>query len=98
MVLVPPMTGGHTALPGELRILPGNYTQGLPQDPALPCASPNSPGEVPDSTSQTAHAKPDSKLLELSFQFTSCRGKIMALIMGIVQLSQTKQLVFLRAK
>lgn len=81
-------------------MLPGNYTQGLPQDraSALPSGSPDSCGEVPDSTSQTARAKPDSKLLDLLFQFISCYGKIMALIMGIVQLSQTKQLVFFRTK
>lgn len=47
---------------------------------------------------QTACAKPDSNLSDLLFQFISCYGKIMALIMGIVQLSQTKQLVFLRTK
>lgn len=64
----------------------------------VPLPSRDNSGEAPDSTSQTACAKPDSKPLDLSFQFISCHGKIMALIMGMVQLSQTKQWVLSRTK
>lgn len=101
MVLVPPMTGGHIALPGEAGGAAPWQLHPMTSSGPCPCppsASPDNSGEVPDSASQTAHAKPDGKLLDLSFQFISCYGKIMALIMRVVQLSQTKQLVFSRTK
>lgn len=59
VVLVSPMTSGPTAL----WMLPGHYTQGLPQDVTPALSNPQTAfGGVPNSVFQTAQAKPNGRL------------------------------------
>lgn len=89
----------------ELWMLPGNYTQGTPQDwaPALPSAPQTAQhlalplrGCSRFCFPKCMHQAWRQTHLDLLFQFTSHYGKITALYLRSMQPSQTKKPAFLR--